>query len=234
MVRPAGKAAYCTPVTPSEQVQAFTALSTVVVACVAAYIAWKARGVAHDANAIARRASHTAEDALVATRRQTALAAIPYLTVGVPEVRSSGDFMLVIRNGGPTVAYGILVTVAAARSRSVDDIDRSSSRSSGRAAALAPGDDPLRRSVSGSTLVKMNPPSPLSAWTAFELEYNSPLGASVSHTYLWDGARRWRLHRVRVDPGEDAGSRVQFDIALGPSDEEPELPVPMISWGSPR
>jgi hypothetical protein len=180
------------------------AIASVIVAAAAVIVAWLARGVARDANKISGDARDTAKEALTATRRQTALGAVPFLTVATPKITSAGQFRLAITNGGPTVAYGVIATVAAARSRDIDDVDRSTRRWSGRESAVAPGDDPIFRHVSGDNLVNMGgPPKPLYAWTSIRLEYHSPPRCEC-HTGLSLG----RGHMVASAPRSDrSGAR---------------------------
>ncbi len=55
------------------------------------------------------------------------------------------------------------------------------------------------------------------------VEFYSPIGAAVRHTYEAGtdaGNRRWRLRRVRIDP-KDGGPLITFDPDLG-SDDDPD------------
>src|SRR5687767_5417777 len=77
-----------------DSVQVVLGVTSVVVAALAVGVAWLARGVARDANKISGDVRDTAKDALIATRRQTALGAVPFFTVATPTTTSRGQFRL--------------------------------------------------------------------------------------------------------------------------------------------
>jgi hypothetical protein len=207
-----------------ETVQAAAAvaslLASFVIGVVAIRVAIEARTVAQDANRISEDARDIARDALVAARRQTALAAVPTMAVDKPRI-GVPNINVALRNAGPSVAYGVIATVGAARSRSVDDVDATTLRSSGRRATVMPSiDSPTVLSVDASELVAVNPVRTIHPWTYVRVEYSSPLGSSVRQDYLWDGRAKWRLHRLRIEPGPGAGEPLLFDLPLGRGSED--------------
>lgn len=204
----------------TDWIQAGAAVASVFVALVigvaAVLVARRSNGVSKDAVRVAEEAREISRDAVGQARRQTILASVPHLVAGRPSITAE-RIEINVMNGGPTVAYGILVSVAGATDRNLEAIDEDSRTHSGRQVSLVPGPRSLRLRMA-NTLSKSYP------WLHVRLEYRSPLGARVSHDYLGPPAiadKRYRLHLVTIDP-LDAGDAISFPIELGRFEPEEE------------
>ena len=204
-------------------IQAGAAIASVAVALIigvaAVLVARRSNGISKDAVQVAAEAREIARDAIGQARRQAILASVPHLVAERPTPEGDPPILTaLIMNGGPTVAYGILVSVAVASERSLDAVDESTRLWSGRHVALMPNANPL------SLRIKLARPM-AAPWLHVTLEYVSPLGAHVRHDYLGPSVfrdKRHRLHLVTIDP-RDGTEPVRFPIELGPFDDEPDL-----------
>lgn len=205
----------------AEIVQAAATVVSFIVAVVAAWVAWVAKGVAEASNVIAADArdaekeqARIANEALLAARRQTELSAVPNVVATNPRIlQASGNrpqrLQVDIHNAGPTVAYGLIVSAAAAIDRNLDTVDDSTRGASRRDPGLPPGKDHQTLSA---------PVDTLSEWMAVSVECFSPLGTLVRHDYLWGRpSGKWRLHRVTMTP--ETGPPLIFNLGLGWFDE---------------
>ena len=121
--------------TTAESIQSFSAVAAIIVAAVAAWIA-------HDARNAEKAQAKIANEALAATRRQTELGSVLSLIARSPRVFApSGTkpqrLNLAIENGGPTVAFGIIVSAALATSEALSPSMRGTERQPPRAWARA-------------------------------------------------------------------------------------------------
>lgn len=197
-------------------------VASIAVAATAAVAAFWTGRVATEA---ARAEAKTAEKALAATPRQLALSALPLLDVDDPTPLGS-DVDVRVRNAGQVVAYGVLIRVLPTSERGPDAVPVGPGKAWGRVSALAPGADPIRRYVKVADLSDERP-----AWVQVVIEFYSPIGAAVRHTYeagTDDSDRRWRLRRVLIDP-KDGGPLITFDPDLG-SDDDPDRTPVFIAW----
>ncbi len=213
----------------TDWISAGTAVASVLVAALvggaAVVVARRANGISGDAVKVAQEAREIAGDALRESKRQAILSSVPHLVTDRPVAHGAQPtrFEVKVSNGGPTVAYGILVSIAGASERSLDAIDEATRAWSGRQVALQPGADRMSLSVKGARVEGF-------PWVHVRLEYVSPLGAHVRHDYLApeDGRdRRYRLHLVTIDP-KDGSEPILFPIELGPFDDEPDLRPPAV------
>lgn len=216
--------------TTTDWVQAGAAVASVLVTLgiggAAVFVAWRSNAISKDAVEVAKGAREISRDAVGEARRLAILGSVPHLVAERPT--PSGDppdrMAVQVKNGGPTVAYGILVSVAGASERSLDAVDEDSRAWSGRQVSLLPHAEPLRLAIRNVRSLDF-------PWLHVRLEYVSPLGAHVQHDYL--GPRnvrdlRHRLHLVTIDP-RDGSAPVRFPIELGPFDDEPVLrPSPVV------
>lgn len=214
----------------TDWIPAGAAVASVLVAFIigvaAVLVARRSNGISKDAVRVAEEAREISRDAVNQVRRQGMLASVPHLVAErpVPNGTPPTRFVVRVRNGGPTVAYGILVSVAGAAARRLDAIDDKTRAWSGRQVALVPGGDPMSLGMAAK--------SHTYEWLNVRLEYHSPLGALVTHDYLGPADvrdRRYRLHRVTIDP-QDGGPPIRFDLGLGPFDEEPDYMPPAQIW----
>jgi hypothetical protein len=210
----------------SDEVQAASSVVSFLIAVVAAWVAWVAKGIAADARDAEKAQAAIAADALRATRLQIELQAVPHLIASNARINEATStrparFVMHIVNGGPTVAYGVMMSAAVATARDLDAIDESTRGGSRREPGLAPG-QPLQT---------LGAPMPYDGeWIAVRLEYYSPLGADVVHDYIWGRQEsKWRLHRVTIRPSE--GPPLRFDLRLSPGDAEPpESQEALVAW----
>jgi hypothetical protein len=218
------------PMTTTDWIQAGASIASVVVAlvigAVALRVAARSNGIAKDAVRVAEEAREISRDAVHETRRVAILGSVPDLFASRPNPHGDPPVRLNVEvaNSGPTVAYGVLVSVAGAAERSLDAIDETTRAWSGRQVALRPGSNPLE------LVIRSGRPAEF-PWMHLRLEYVSPLGAHIRHDYLSPAEsrdRRHRLHRVTIDP-RDGSEPIEFDIELGPFDDEPDLrPLPRV------
>ena len=214
--------------TVTDWIQALGSVGALVVALFAVWVAWAAKRVADASNVIASDARDAetaqaaiADEALRATRRQTDLTAVPHLIARNPRLHPGRGadrpdrFGVDIENGGPTVAYGIILSAALASERDLDSVDESTRGASRREPGLAPG----------QRLETLAVPMPTgtSEWLAVRVAYHTPLGTSVRQDYLWGRTTlKWRLHRITISP--EAGPPLQFELSLELDLDEPDRP----------
>jgi hypothetical protein len=211
-------------VTLTDLIQAGAGIASVLVAVAAVVVAWKAARVAADANKISEDARDIARSGVSEGRRQAKLAAVPHLAIEAVNLTGVSPapyrrLRLRVYNGGPTVAYGVLASVAGAPDRSLDSIVETTRHHSGRQVAVG-----AEKELGLAVRVEFKEGSREAyEWLAIQLEYYGPLGARVRQDYLWptDPRKRlFRMHRVSIDP-RDGGPPEEFDLALGrfPEDE---------------
>lgn len=212
----------------TDWIQTGAAIASVAVALViggaAVLVARSANGISKNAVKVATEARDIARDAVGQARRQAILGSVPHLVAARPTAQGRPPTRLTVEvtNGGPTVAYGILASVAGATERSLDALDEASRSQSGRQVALLPGAKPL------GLVIRSGRPMDF-PWVHVRLEYVSPLGAHVRHDYLGPSSSqdmRYRLHLVTIDP-QDGTEPVAFPIELGPFDDEVEPRTPL-------
>jgi hypothetical protein len=230
-------------VTITDWVQAAAAVGTVIVAIAAIAVALTARDVAQDANKIAGDANKIAGDAIeiakqansisedardvarqtaIDSKRHALLAAVPHLSIeAINLVGGAAPVLkLRIRNGGPTVAYGVLASAAAAAERSISAAQEETRRQSGRKVAVPPGGE-LGLQIPADTLALQPSSVDTEAYTAIRVEYYGPLGGRVRQDYILlmkTNAHFVRLHQMSIDP-RDGGLPVEFEITLGRFEE---------------
>lgn len=204
-------------------IQAWAAIVAAASTIAAVGVAGVAARIAHDARNAEKAQARVAELALAAARRQTYLGAVPFLAPTAPPNLNVLGLVLTVVNGGPTVAYGILISLAGANVRLVDQIDAATERWSGRQAALAPD----KQMSIGVKVDHLREPAGdreyhwTHKWIRVRLTYYSPLGATVTQDYMWDtrpDKSIWRLHRVTIDP-KDGSAPLSFSLTLGPAEE---------------
>lgn len=166
---------------------------------VAAWVAWVAKNIASDARDAEHAQAQIAGEALAATRRQTELGAVPQLVALGPVLHHARAgkpprLTVAIKNGGPTTAYGVILSAAIARERDLSTVDEATRNASRREPGL----------VAGEHLDTLGVPMPTSAdaeWLAVTVECYTPLGTAVRQDYLWGPKdAKWRLHRVTITP----------------------------------
>jgi hypothetical protein len=143
-------------------------------------------------------------------RRQAILSSVPHLLLTSVVVRGAGfdrQMDVTVMNAGPSVAYGVLVSVAGLNPGAAYQVDSTSYQNSGRRPSLASS----RADVYGVGVAHLYDMAEdqfsYGGQLAIHIEYYSPLGAKVilQHSYWIRPAPEGpelRLVRVEIDAGD--------------------------------